>query len=254
MIIYLIRNKISGKCYIGQTIGSLHERWLKHVSTARGKCRIPIALAIRSYGKENFEVSLLDRASSLEELNNLESQYIKQYGSMVPRGYNLQVGGNNHRAHPDTIEKCRKASMGNRHNDGRAAVTEETRLRMREAAKNKPLRKPHSDEARRKMSLKALDRPRKKGWKHDQEALKLMSRNRQNPDICSQEICQLYLSGMSGSEVSKRLGVNVGTVYWRLRTSGIKRREPRPPKGVYPNHLREYYSLNSSTTKVDLAS
>ncbi len=44
---------------------------------------------IEKYGLENFEFEILDTASSQEELDRKQKEYIKKYNSLEPRGYNL---------------------------------------------------------------------------------------------------------------------------------------------------------------------
>ena len=55
-IIYLIKNKINNKCYIGQTIRSLEKRWKEHCS--KTGCSV-INTSIKKYLPDNFEVSIL---------------------------------------------------------------------------------------------------------------------------------------------------------------------------------------------------
>ncbi len=45
---------------------------------------------IEKYGLENFEFEILDNASSQEELNRKQREYIKKFDSLEPHGYNLQ--------------------------------------------------------------------------------------------------------------------------------------------------------------------
>lgn len=53
MIIYKIVNLITGKIYIGQTVGSLNTRWNQHCLIS-SKCAA-LNGAINKYGKENLE-------------------------------------------------------------------------------------------------------------------------------------------------------------------------------------------------------
>lgn len=93
MIVYLIRNLLNGKKYVGQTASSLRERWQGHVSSAQSGSRFPIHCAIRKYGVGNFEISELARAANKEELDVLEQKHIAESRSMVPEGYNRTAGG-----------------------------------------------------------------------------------------------------------------------------------------------------------------
>ena len=44
---------------------------------------------IEKFGLENFDFELLDSASTQEELNRKQKEYIKKYNSREPHGYNL---------------------------------------------------------------------------------------------------------------------------------------------------------------------
>ena len=71
MIIYKIVNNINGKIYIGQTIQTLEKRWKSHCS--KGGSLSYIKRAIFKYGQNNFSIFEIDRAFSLEELNDNET-------------------------------------------------------------------------------------------------------------------------------------------------------------------------------------
>ena len=44
---------------------------------------------IEKYGLENFDFEILDIASSQEEVDKKQRDYIKKYNSLEPRGYNI---------------------------------------------------------------------------------------------------------------------------------------------------------------------
>ena len=82
----------NGKSYIGQTTTSLIKR-----SGKRGKlylgCRV-FYNAIKKYGFDNFEVSILEECL-IKELNEKEKHYIEELKTLVPYGYNVKDGGQN---------------------------------------------------------------------------------------------------------------------------------------------------------------
>ena len=65
--IYKITNKINGKIYIGQS-NDIKRRFLEH--TYRDK--LPIDIAIKKYGKENFSFEILEECPT-EQLNEKET-------------------------------------------------------------------------------------------------------------------------------------------------------------------------------------
>lgn len=110
MVIYKIKNKINGKIYIGQTKFSIATRWTRHLEKG-SFCRL-LKFAIRKYGKENFEISVLCRCKSVEEMNQRERSCIRLFNSMAPNGYNLTSGGGNRVVGEETRKRMSKSQTG----------------------------------------------------------------------------------------------------------------------------------------------
>lgn len=91
MIIYLVTNKANGKQYVGQTTRPLSERWRRHCHPDK-LCYFQ--RAIQKYGPDNFEIRVIDTATSKAELDEKEIHWIKKLNTMYPYGYNLKPGGN----------------------------------------------------------------------------------------------------------------------------------------------------------------
>ena len=105
----------SGKSYIGQTYTSFEQRRSEHKSDAKKAVQnnwekpegcIAFMYAIAKYGIENFEQEILlvckdDRQITPKgedtELDCFEKQFIKQFNTLYPNGYNLTEGGNNNK-------------------------------------------------------------------------------------------------------------------------------------------------------------
>jgi group I intron endonuclease len=114
MIIYMFKNKVSGKIYVGKTKGSLENRVQEHLKIMN-KSKTIFHKALRSYGMKNFVVSVLEICDSLERLNEREVYWIKTLETINPRGYNLVKGGNggfpegvNHPRYGTSCEKLTK--------------------------------------------------------------------------------------------------------------------------------------------------
>lgn len=89
--IYIIKNKINNKVYIGQAIDSNH-RFISHLSRAKTNSdNSAIHNAIIKLGKENFYYEILE--SQIENYNEREKYWIAYYNSQIPNGYNLTEGG-----------------------------------------------------------------------------------------------------------------------------------------------------------------
>ena len=95
MFIYKITNTINNKIYIGQVYNkTIQDRFMRHISAASPNSPSYLGRAIYKYGKENFIVEEIDKASSLEELNKKEIFWIKFFNSIGKNiGYNLTLGG-----------------------------------------------------------------------------------------------------------------------------------------------------------------
>lgn len=142
--IYFIENKLNGKRYIGQTVQPLNKRISRHKwsCTLKG-CRMAITQAIAKYGWENFEFGIICECKDQEELDKMEMEIIKQQGTLWPRGYNIEHGGNGlGKRGPEFGLKMSKILKGRK-------VSPETRKRLSESHKGyKP-----SAETRKKMSV-----------------------------------------------------------------------------------------------------
>ncbi|HDN3427523.1 TPA: GIY-YIG nuclease family protein [Staphylococcus aureus] len=103
--IYGIRNTKNNKMYIGQTKLSLKDRFARHTAKNETNKNTAISKAIKSLGKDNFEIFLIkDGYESYKELNDAECRFIKEYNTFVPNGYNLCPGGQTWRRKPNISE------------------------------------------------------------------------------------------------------------------------------------------------------
>lgn len=92
--IYKITNKINGKCYIGETTkDDPNKRWKQHKNTIKKGMGCPaLGLAVKKYGIENFEFSILIICFDSDRFF-YEKEYIKKYNSYGENGYNMTYGG-----------------------------------------------------------------------------------------------------------------------------------------------------------------
>ena len=94
MVLYVIRNRISGQEYVGTTTRSLALRLSDHRHRALvGTRRSPLYAAIRQHGWDSFTVETIAVAESYDALLQMERQAIAERGTMAPNGYNLVEGG-----------------------------------------------------------------------------------------------------------------------------------------------------------------
>lgn len=90
--IYMHKNKINGKSYIGQTIQKPEQRWK---NGAGYKSCTYFYNAIQKYGWDNFQHIILDQGEMTQkEADDKECFYIQQYDTLNPqKGYNIVNGG-----------------------------------------------------------------------------------------------------------------------------------------------------------------
>ena len=92
--VYIIKNKVNNKVYIGQTKLSVEERWKYHKRASRDKNKIQYKFykAINEIGIDNFYYEILENNILEEKLEEKEVYYISLYNSFK-NGYNSTPGG-----------------------------------------------------------------------------------------------------------------------------------------------------------------
>lgn len=92
--IYIIKNKINNKVYIGQTTQGSRVRFKQHLKLLKSNQTQLIHKAIKRYGKENFYCEVLyENIDNYEQLNKLEEECILIYNSLTPNGYSTRKIG-----------------------------------------------------------------------------------------------------------------------------------------------------------------
>ena len=99
--IYIIRNTVNGKCYVGSTVRTLAQRMSQHrsvsrcVDTAHTSDAMPLIQAMRELGEEHFFVELHKDypCERKEQLHAEEGKCIRELNTIVPNGYNVCVAG-----------------------------------------------------------------------------------------------------------------------------------------------------------------
>lgn len=99
--IYIFKNNINGKCYVGQSV-SLRKQLKHHLSNLKtGRYDLPLYRALVKYGIHNFTIDVLesfipdpdmDQRTLIKKLDDLEIRYIEKYKA-YEEGYNCTKGG-----------------------------------------------------------------------------------------------------------------------------------------------------------------
>lgn len=133
--IYMHRNKINGKIYIGQTKQKLNARWRDGEGY---KTQPYFYKAIQKYGWDNFEHIILEENLTLEQANNKEEYWIAYYQSNIKEfGYNILAGGNNHAWTEEMKQKQSKRFSGENGSFFGQKHTNEYKENMRKQMKEK---------------------------------------------------------------------------------------------------------------------
>jgi group I intron endonuclease len=152
--VYLVSNKLNGKQYVGQTINP-------HLPIGHGRI---MKSAYKLHGKDNFDYEPL--CTSIENratLNAVERFWIAVLDTIVPNGYNIELGGSE--GSTWTEERRRKHSLaltgrihtrrlGSRSGMKGKAYPEEGKRKLSEALKGRVghnLGKQASEETKAKM-------------------------------------------------------------------------------------------------------
>ena len=115
MYIYIATSP-SGKHYIGQTRRSIEVRWREHEDDAlnpdKNRCKA-LNHAIRKYSAQAFNVRVL--ATCLPWLlDDYEQEFILQFNTVVPHGYNIKLGGSSGQHNEATKSAIRSKLVGKR--------------------------------------------------------------------------------------------------------------------------------------------
>jgi len=198
----MARNKVNGKCYVGKTKGSMKERKIGHYRDCiRANHYSAFYNALRKYGPDFFEWSVLDECDDLKVLNALERLFIRRLNTRSPNGYNLTDGGDGQsNPTPEIRLKMRLAKLGktltvsHRMAISRGAInsihyeTQKKRLsdgrdqlhpmdqNIRDKISKTLIGHPVSPETREKLRKAGLGKPgNMKGCKHSEETRKKIS-------------------------------------------------------------------------------
>lgn len=147
-IVYHVFNKLNGKAYVGQTIGSFEKRKARHLRIHQkgNNCKY-LTAALRKYGPDSFVWSILTLINTnQDDLNLAEDYWISYFQTLAPNGYNLKRSGSKGKHSEQALMNMRiaqnmphvkfakqNAVIGKRSNPR----TEEQKQRMKEA-QNRP--------------------------------------------------------------------------------------------------------------------
>jgi len=108
-VVYLVRNRINGKCYVGQTTQVPEVRFEQHRKRKGSHCKA-LAAAISKHGHEAFEFTVIHVAAHKSDLDEAERRLIAEHGAAAPAGYNIKDGGSWGTHSPETRARSQPAT------------------------------------------------------------------------------------------------------------------------------------------------
>lgn len=143
MYIYLLRNVVNGKTYVGKTIKTPEKRFRQHVLTSK-RIKTHLYSSINKHGPEKFVIEVLETVYDKDLLETKEKYWI----SKLQPEYNMTSGGEG----GDTTEKYTEDRMHERSSKISTAVknmwdsmSEDERKARMEKTHSKTDYKAHSD-------------------------------------------------------------------------------------------------------------
>lgn len=180
-IIYKATNLITGEIYIGQTTKTLDERIDEHFKKLKQRDQL-FYDALRNYGAENFNWTIIDFAYNQDELDDKEKFWIKYYHTYIRdencNGYNMTAGGRGIGSGKYNPNFGRKLSLEHRRKIGKSLkgkkriFTIEHRKKLSESKKGRKLSEEHKEKLR---ALLSGSKNPFYGKKHTEEARAKMS-------------------------------------------------------------------------------
>lgn len=194
--IYIIRNTINTKVYVGQTKNTIQHRFRQHIYEANRGCQYVIHKAMRKYGTDNFYIEPIEQYDN-SLLNAKEIYWIKFYKSNNPKyGYNMTEGGSR-QGDPWNKSKVTDDIILQEYKNGLSAYS---------IAKKYHTEVPRVTSLLKKFNIKyGIDLQR-------------------IPEDIEKQIVNLYIKGYASSIICKYFKINKTTVLHILERYHIKRR------------------------------
>ena len=159
-VIYLVTNTVTGKVYVGQTIGTIANRWKGHCNAGKSS---RLWLSIQTHGRHAFTIEKIAEASTKAELDALECLYIAHYKATEKDfGYNFARGGAGVPKSKDAAArgaaKLRGRTLSKEHREKIAAAKRGVKQTAEHVANMVAAKTgySHTEEARKKMSVASM--------------------------------------------------------------------------------------------------
>ncbi|NOR27653.1 MAG: hypothetical protein GQ540_03880 [Lutibacter sp.] len=226
--IYCIENKITKKCYIGQSI-NIQRRLTEH-KNKKTKYKSSIKKSIIKYGVNNFIFDVLEECK-VDELNSREIYWIDKLNTISPYGYNLISGGNSNVYFSDEVkkrmsEKRKGLLIGEKNGMYGKTHTKEVRLKLSKLRTGSKL----SEETKKKISIASSGKNNGNyGRKHTKKTRDIMSKvnTKENHWAYGKHFSEEHKKNLSESCKGRKLSEET-----KIKISKSRIGKPSPIKGM----------------------
>ncbi len=209
--VYIHRNKVNNKQYIGLTSQKPNERWHNGTNYSHNKY---FSNAVKKYGWSEFEHIIYASGLTAEEASDLEKQLISEFKTTdMGYGYNLDSGGSRTRHSEETKNKIKNALTGIKR-------SEETKEKIRKASTGNTncLGKKQSEESKQKNRIAHI------GKTHvlsEESKIKIAMNNKNRKEVVCVETGAVYSSiGMAAKMSNTSQGSISSVLTGRSKTAG----------------------------------
>lgn len=264
--IYLIKNTVDGKVYVGQSIYvrrriAYHKNHLLNGTDDNSY----LQRAVNKYGLQKFEFIMLESVPE-EMLDDREKYWISKYNSTNRNlGYNRELGGNKGKIVSEEVREAKRGvknpMYGVKHSDETlkamalhsrgmnnkltAKQVEEIKIRLFNGETQKALADAYGVDV---TSINKIQCAKNWGYIRADLNSHLIFQHK----ISRQKIAQLFSEGISKTEIAKRMGCNIATV---CKVTGItfaeeiRRRNAKIAKdfesGIPKQEILKKYGINN---------
>jgi group I intron endonuclease len=224
MWIYVIRNTINGKLYVGQTERSdPSERWKEHLECVQGTRRQRLYASMRCHGIENFEFIPLEEQASFQDLDDAEQFWIEFFRSWDEAfGYNKTKGGQWGRLTPDKIKHLSEINSGEKnpfygkhHSDeAKIAIGKASKQRLHDhhPTRGRPLSIEHKQKQSHAMKQRWADPTYKERLREKHRNIqRFVPRSKLNEDDVK-DVIQRLSQGELAKDIALSFGVSPSTI------------------------------------------
>ena len=233
--IYMWKNKVNQKLYIGQA-KDFRKRTREHKNVSFNENQkygynYPIHRAVRKYGVENFEVCVLEyNLNDYDEMNEKETYYIEFYNTLANKGkgYNVASGGGNGNPYEGKTEE-EMEEFKRKMSEAKKNISEETKQKLSEnhadfSGKNNPMygrtgeNSPLYGKHRTKDTKKKISEANK-GKQHTEETKQKISeamKGKQHTEETKQKISENH------AQLRKVVLLNTGEIFTCIKRAEEK--------------------------------